>query len=179
MHRDLVKVQEKIVENIGENLKTLEISDKRPVIVSLLAIAERPLAEEEIAARARLGSKEVRKGLGSLLKKDLVVESAAGASGRVGYELSPEVEKMALRNVRSKIEAVRSRLESHVAECEGLLESGKAEFDDYDSLMAKYLREKIKRMKAVSTIMTRRTALLRLLDSSAEEKAEIKRITID
>ena len=108
-----------------------------------------------------------------------MVESAAGASGRVGYELSPEVEKMALRNVRSKIEAVRSRLESHVAECEGLLESGKAEFDDYDRLMAKYLREKIKRMKAVSTIMTRRTALLRLLDSSAEEKAEIKRITID
>ena len=74
MHRDLVKVQEKIVENIGENLKTLEISDKRPVIVSVLAIAERPLAEEEIAARARLGSKEVRKGLGSLLKK--------GARGR-------------------------------------------------------------------------------------------------
>ncbi|MGA2107977.1 MAG: hypothetical protein ABSH25_10080 [Syntrophorhabdales bacterium] len=179
MHKDLVRVQEKIVENIGENLRTLEISDKRPVIVSVLAIAERPLAEEEIAARARLGSKEVREGLGSLLKKELVVESADKSSGRVGYELSPDVEKTALRNIRSKIEAVRSSIESHVAECEGLLGSGKAEFDDYDRLMAKYLREKIKRMKAVSTIMTRRTALLRLLDSSAEEKAEIKRITID
>jgi len=34
-------------------------------------------------------------------------------------------------------------------------------------------------MKAVSTIMTRRTALLRLLDSSEEEKGEIKEITIE
>ncbi len=179
MHENLVRIQEKMVENIGENLKTLEISDKRPVIVSVLAIAEKPLAEEEIAARAHLGSKEVRKGLAFLLKRELVVESAGGSSGRVGYELSPDVEKIALRNIRSKIEAVRSGLESHVAECEGLLESGKAEFDDYDKLMARILREKIKRMKAVSTIMTRRTALLRLLDSSVEEKAEIKRITIE
>ena len=179
MHKDLVRIQEKMVENIVENLKTLEISDKRPVIVSVLAIAEKPLAEEEIAARARLGSKEVRKDLGSLLKKELVVESPAGPSGRVGYELSPDVEKVALRNIRSKIETVRSRLESHVAECEGLLESGKAEFDDYDRLMAKYLREKIKRMKAVSTIMTRRTALLRLLDSGGGEKSGIKEITIE
>lgn len=179
MHRDLVRIQEKMVENVGENLRTLEISDKRPLIVSVLVIAEKPLAEDEIAARTRLGANEVKKGLDYLLKKELVVESAVGASGRVGYELSPEVEKVALKSIRSKIEAVRSNTESHVAECEALLESGKAEFDDYDRLMARYLREKIKRMKAVSTIMTRRTALLRLLDSGLQQKGEIKKITID
>ncbi|HUJ68729.1 MAG TPA: hypothetical protein VLW86_04365 [Syntrophorhabdales bacterium] len=179
MHEDLVRIQETIVRNVGENLRTLEISDKRPVIVSALAIAEKPLAEDEMAARTRLGSKEVRKDLAFLLKTGLVAESEDGTSGRKGYELSPEIEKIALRNIQSKFEAVRSNTESHVAECEALLESGKAEFDDYDRLMARYLREKIKRMKAVSLIMTRRTALLRLLDSSVQEKGEIKKITIE
>jgi len=41
------------------------------------------------------------------------------------------------------------------------------------------LREKIGKMKLVSAVMTRRSVLLRLLDSSAEESAEIKRITIE
>ena len=41
MHKDLVRVQEKIVENIGENLRTLEISDKRPVIVSVPVVSDR------------------------------------------------------------------------------------------------------------------------------------------
>jgi len=179
MHKDLVRIQEKMVENVGENLRTLEISDKRPVIVSALAIAEKPLSEDEIAARTRLGLNEVRKGLGSLLQKELVKESKDGHSGRLAYELNPEAEKTALKNIQKKIEAVRSNTLSHVAECEALLESGKAEFDDYDRLMARYLQEKIKRMKAVSAIMTRRTALLRLLDSSVEEKGEIKKITIE
>jgi len=179
MHKDLMRVQEKIVENVGENLRTLEISDKRPVIVSALAIAEKALAEDEIAARTHLALKEVRKGLGSLLQKELVKESKDGHSGRVGYELHPEAEKMALRSIQKKIESVRSNTLSHVVECEALLESGRAEFDDYDRLMAKYLQEKIKRMKAVSAIMTRRTALLRLIDSSVGEKGEIKKITIE
>ena len=60
-----------------------------------------------------------------------------------------------------------------------LLQSARAEFDDYDRLMARILREKIHKMKLISAVMTRRSALLRLLDSSVEESGEIKKITIE
>ena len=114
MHKDLVRIQEKMVENVGENLRTLEISDKRPMIVSVLALAERPLAEEEIAARTRVGPNEVRKGLGFLVKKELVVKSADGPSGKVGYELNPDVEKIALRNIQVED---RGREKHHKESC--------------------------------------------------------------
>jgi len=179
MHKNLVRIQEKMVENVEENLKTLEISDKRPMIVSVLAMAERPLAEEEIVGRTRLGAHEVRKCLGLLVGKELVVKAPEEPSGKVVYELNPRIEQIALRGVQSKIEAVRSNTKSHMAEYENLLESGMAEFDDYDRLMARFLKEKIHRMKLISAVMTRRTALLRLLEGSEEESAEIKKITIE
>ena len=178
MHKNLVRIQERIVENVRENLKTLEISDERPVIISILACAERSLTEEEILSRTDIGADQIRKCIALLVDKELVVKAGKGSSGRVEYELNPDMEKIALRSIQSKIKTVGSNTKSSVNECESLLESGKAEFDDYDRLMARYLREKIGKMKLVSAVMTRRSVLLRLLDSSAEESAEIKRITI-
>ncbi len=179
MHKNLVRIQERIVENVRENMKTLEISDEKPMIISVLACAERPLTDEEIIARTGVGADQVQKCLAFLTGKELLVKAEEEPSGRVEYELNPDIEKITLRNIQSKIEAVGSNTKSGVNECESLLESGKAEFDDYDRLMAKYLREKIGKMKLVSAVMSRRSALLRLLDSSAEEGAEIKRITIE
>jgi len=179
MHKNLVRIQEKMVENVRENLKTLEISDKRPMIVSVLACAERPLIEEEIKARTRIGAQEVRKCLGLLVNKEFLVKTTDEPSGKVAYELNPDMEKIALRGIQSKVEAVRTNTKSHMAEYESLLESAKAEFNDYDRLMARILREKINKMKLISAILTRRSAILRLLDSGLDESAEIKKITIE
>lgn len=179
MHKNLVKVQEKIVENVKENLKTFEISDRRPVMIAVLACAERPLTEEEIRGRTGIRASEVRKALGLLTGKELVVKTPDRPSGKVGYELNPDMEKVVQRNIQSKIEAVSSNTKSHVAECESLLKSDNGEFDDYDRLMARYLREKICKMKLISAVMTKRNALLRLLDAGSEEHAEIKKIPIE
>ena len=150
MHKNLVRIQKEIVENVKENLGTFEISDKRPVIVSALACAEGPLTEEETAARTGMGANEVRKALGLLTANGFVVKNPKGLSGKAGYELNPDMERVALRNIRSKTEAVSSNTKGHAAECEKLLESGKAEFDDYDRLMARFLREKNRQDEGLS-----------------------------
>jgi hypothetical protein len=178
MHKNLVRIQEKMVSDVAQNLKIFEISDKRPLILLVLAIAERALAEREIAARTRLGASVVRKGLGNLVKKDFIVAAAPEASRERVYELNPDLEKIAARNIHSKIETLRSNKASQVAEYESLLESAKAEFDDYDRLMARYLRGKINRMKFLTAVMTKRNSLLRLLDSGDGDNAEIRKISI-
>ncbi len=179
MHQNLVRIQEEIVKSVKENLKTLDVSDKRPVIIALLACAEGPLTEEEVAVRTRIGATEVGKTLGLLTANELVVKNPKGLSGKVEYELNPDIERIALRNIQSKTEAVGNNTKTHAAECEKLLESAKAEFDDYDRLMARLLREKINKMKIITAVMTKRNALLKLLDSSPGESAEIKKITIE
>jgi hypothetical protein len=179
MHRNLVTIQEEIIENARENLEILEIRDKKLMIAPVLAVAERPLSEREIADRAGVGEDEIRKGLDYWIERDLVVKTGSNASGEVVYELNPEMEKIAARNIQSKLEALRNNSKKRLAECDKLLESAKAEFDDYDMLMAKYLRERIGKIKFLAAIITRRNSLLHLLDSSEAQNAEIKRISIE
>jgi len=179
MHRNLVTIQQEIIESVRGNLEILEIQDKRFMIAPALAVAERPLSEREIADRAGVGDDEIRKGLDYWIDRDLVVKTGLNASGEAVYELNPEMEKIAARNIQSKLEALRNNSKKHLAECEKLLESAKAEFDDYDILMVKYLRERIGKIKFLVAIMTRRNLLLNLLDSSDAQNAEIKKISIE
>ena len=178
MHKNLVRIQENMLENFRENLKIFEVADKKPIIIPVLVLAERPLTEEEIVARTRIGANEARKGLDWLAKKDFITKDTDGTSGKVVYELNGDIEKIVAGHIQSKLEAVRSNTKKHISECDGLLESAKAEFDDYDRLMAKYLRERISKMKLVTAIMTKRSSLLRLLDSGNAESAEISKISI-
>jgi len=169
MHKNLVRVQEEIVGNVRENLKALEISDKRPVIVSALACAEGPLTEEELVARTGIGTKEIRKSLAALSDKEFVVESRERPAGIVRYELHPRMEQAVLRSIRTKTEAIGANTRGHMDECEKLIESGTPEFDDYDRLMARFLGERINKMRLFATILTKRNALLNLLDTSIGE----------
>ena len=178
MHKNLVRIQEKVVEGAKENLKIFEISDKRPLIIPVLACAERPLTEDEIVARTKIDAKAVHKGLAYFVKEALVIEAPDDRTGQPVYEINPHLEKVVLGEMQSKIEAVRSNMKSHMAEYENLLESAKGEFDDYDRLMAKYLREKMGKMRLLFTMMTKRSSLLRLLGSGGEG-AEIKKISIE
>jgi hypothetical protein len=179
MHGNLVRVQQEIVENVKENLKILEVSDKRPVIVSVLACAEGPLTEQDIAARADIGAKEIGKILAVLSDKEVVVRSQERPTGKVVYELNPRMEQIVFRNIKSKTETLGRNTKGHMDECEKLIESATAEFDDYDRLMARYLREKIGRMRLFTTILTKRTAFLNLLDASVGEGGKITKIPVE
>jgi|WetSurMetagenome_2_1015567.scaffolds.fasta_scaffold303295_1 hypothetical protein len=178
MHKNLVRIQEKVVEGAKENLRILEISDKRLLIIPVLACAERPLTEEEIVTRATMDVKAVHEGLAYLTRESFVITTPDDRTGHAVYEINPQLEKVVLRDVQTKAEAVRSNMKSHMAECESLLEAAKGEFDDYDRLMAKYLREKIGKIGLVLAVMTRRSSLLRLLESDGEG-TEIKKISIE
>jgi DNA-binding transcriptional regulator GbsR (MarR family) len=178
MHSNLVRIQENMLENFKENMKILETTDKKPIIIAALALAERPLTEEEIAARTRMSANEVRKSLGSLVKIAVIIKDTNDGSGKDVYELNADMEKILAGHVQSKLEALRNNTKKHISKCEELLETSKAEFDDYDRLMAKYLRERISKMKLVTTIMTKRSSFLRLLDSGSDESGRINKISI-
>jgi DNA-binding transcriptional regulator GbsR (MarR family) len=177
MHRNLTSVQKNMAENVGEILGILDISDKRPVILSALGCAEKPLSEKEVTQRTGIGRKTVSLCLDRL--KEIGVVVAAESDRDVTYELTADMEKVILGNMRAKIDAIRAMVKRHVGECETLLESAREEYDDYDRLMARYLRERVSKMKFLSTVMTKRSALLRLLDSGEEGNAEITKIPIE
>jgi len=174
MHKNLAAVQQKMVENARESLKILAIDDQKLMIVPALAAAEKPLSDREIADRTRISTEEIRKGLEYFIERGLVVKS-----GDALYELNPEMATVAARNIQAKIEALRKNTKTHLAECERLLESAKAEYDGYDVLLSKYLRERIAKMKLITSLMTRRNSLLSLLDSSGEGGTEITKIAIE
>jgi DNA-binding transcriptional regulator GbsR (MarR family) len=178
VHKNLVQIQEAMVENLRNNLKVLDISDPRPVILAVLALAEKPLIEEEIVTRTHLGASDVRKRIGAMLDKNLLVKDSAHASGRVAYELRPDIDRIVAAEIRSKLEAVRSNTQSRVAECESLLESARTEFDDYDRLMAKYLGERVCKLRLMTGFMAKQASLLRLLEPGHEGIEEIKKISV-
>jgi hypothetical protein len=179
MHKNLAMIQDKMVENVREALSILEVPDNKALIISVLAVAENPLARQEIMERTRIVDSECFMGLDALIDRDLVVAEGVNASGESVYGLNPKMEKIAARSIHSKIEALRSNTKKHVAQYESLLESAKGEFDGYDTLMAKFLSERIGKIKLIVALMTRRSSLLRLLDSGDGEGSEIKKIEID
>jgi hypothetical protein len=174
MHKNLVVIQQKIVENSRESLKILEVEDQGLMILPALAVAERPLSEQEIIDRTGASAGEIRKRLEYFVGRSLVVKAKEAV-----YELNPEMEKIMARIVQEKIVALRKNTQEHMAECERLLNSARAEYDDYDILMSKYLRDRIAKMKLVVAILTRRNSLLRLLDSAGEGNSEITKISIE
>lgn len=174
MHKNLIAVQEKMVENARESLQILEVEDPKYLILAALAVAEKPLSEQEIGSRIHSGSGEVRRGLDDFIERGVVMET-----GDALYEFHPEIDKVLARNVQTKIEALRKSQTSHLAVCEKLLESGRAEYDLYDTLMSRFLWERIAKMRLIAAIMSRRNALLQLMQSGDAGSDEITKIAID
>ena len=144
------------------------------MIVPALAVAEKPLSAQEIADRTNISVEEIHRNLEYFLKRNLVV-----STGDAAYELNPDRGKIIAQNIQERIETLRKNTKNNLAECENLLGSASAEYDGYDILMAKYLRERIAKMKLFTAFMTRRSSLIRLLDSSGEDNPEITKVTID
>jgi DNA-binding transcriptional regulator GbsR (MarR family) len=177
MHKNLASAQRSLIKNVEEILGIFDVSDRKPIIVSALACAEKPLSQADISDRTDLDRPTVISCLERLEENKVV--SAVEVSGITTYELSTDLEKAVFRSIQSKMDAVRTTVERHAGECETLLESARREYDDYDTLMAKYLRERVGKIKVMTSVMAKRSALLRLLDPGEEEHDEIRRITIE
>lgn len=178
MHQNLTRIQEIMVNGMINYLKILEVSDKRPVIMSVLALAEKPLDAKEITTRSGLNVKDVNKGLSSLTQKGLIIESTQ-KKGIFAYELTDDLEGAVARNMQSKTEALKRKMKNDIHECDKLLKEAKSDFNEYDRLMAKYLKEKINKMKIATAIMAKRGSLLHILDTGAQDSADIKKISIE
>jgi hypothetical protein len=173
MHKNLIAVQERMVQNIRESLDILEVPDQKYLVLPALAVAEKPLSASELAGRTGLEEGQIRHNLDDFLARGVVLKEEGDV-----YELNPEMDKIIAGNIQSKVEALRKIHLQHVSECESLLESGKKEYDPYDLLMSKYLKERLIKMKWITAVMTRRHRLLHLLNPDAADGEEMTKITI-
>jgi DNA-binding transcriptional regulator GbsR (MarR family) len=173
MHNNLVAIQEKMVKSVRENMKVLEIYDSRCLILAALAAAEKPLGLSDLIQRTELREKEAGNAVKSLAEKGIIIQS-----GKDAYDFNPEMEKAVALSVQEKLDALRANMKREASEYESLLKSGQAEFDDYDRLMAKYLNERIAKMKLIASVLLRRNSLLRLLDNTRNEDAGIEKLSI-
>ncbi|MCD4784052.1 MAG: hypothetical protein K8T10_09540 [Candidatus Eremiobacteraeota bacterium] len=176
MHRNLTKVQENIIGFARETLDTFEINNKKPVVLCALSVAEKPLTKDELAKRTGLNEDDFNKAMEKLLEKEIVVESSGGSGT---YELNHDVEKVMIRRIRSHMESVMDNMQEKCDESRKLLDSGRQEFDNYDILMEKFLRCRIKKGEMIHRLIRKKMVLFNFLETGEVEKEEIKKISIE
>ncbi len=70
-------------------------------------------------------------------------------------------------------------LKNHIETARGLLESGRDEFDDYDQLMAKFLRTKLHKAQFLHRILSRKMILHDFIETGDISKEKINKIKIE
>lgn len=176
MHRNLIKVQENVISFVRDTLETFEIDNKKPVVLCALSVAEKPLTKEELAKRTGLDEDDFNKAMEKLLEKEIVVESDEDGDT---YELNHDVEKVLVRRIRSHMESIMDNMQEKFDESRKLLDSGRQEYDNYDILMEKFLRCRIKKGEMIHRLIRKKMVLFNFLETGEVEKEEIKKISIE
>jgi DNA-binding transcriptional regulator GbsR (MarR family) len=180
MHGNLRQIQERFVQATKETLEILEIRKVRPIIMAALFVSEKPLSEEEIAARTGLTLDRVGEEVAFLIEKEVLMGvSPKGGEGKTSYEVNPDIEKVLGKRVRSKAEKVLENTRKHIEESKKLLFSCESELDDFDRLMAKFLKCKMKKAEMFCLFLSRKMAFWDFLHTGEPADRGIKRIPIE
>ncbi len=178
MHQNLVQMQQNAVDTVRDILDILEVENKKPLIMVAMMMAEKPLTEDELAKRTGLDDAEMKKGIEKLRSKNiLTVFNEEEDPPR--FEINPEIEKVMIRRIRSKMEKILDTMQNHIETSKELLESGKPDFDNYDLLMAKFLRARMHKAWMIHHILGKKRVLLNFLETGEVDREEIKKISID
>ena len=178
MHQNLTKIQKNAVETMKDILEVFDCKNKKFVVVSAMTVAEKPLTKNELQERTGLPVKELEEYIEKLTNKGfLAVFNPDEKEAR--YEINPDLEKVMMKKIREKLEKILDIMERHIDMTKDLLETGKPEFDDYDLLMAKMLRMKLRKAWMVHHILSKKRILVNFLESGEVDKEEIKKISIE
>lgn len=177
MHKNLLKVQESMVECVKQALDIFEITDRKPLVIAALKIGEKPLSISDLKARTKLDDGEISKILARLIEKEMVTESLI--NNQKHYEMSDEIGKKFISMIHSKIKSIQKIVATQIDESRKLMSDGKKEFNEYDALMARFLGEKLHKAEVIAHIMKRKVFFFDFLESCKEDCDPIKRIKIE
>lgn len=177
MHRNLVKVQESMIQCVADVLEIAEIRNMKPLVIAALKISEKPLTAEELGVRTKLDKAELKKILDDLTEKGII--TCEGPEGHQCYDFADRAGHRLMETLHSKARAVMQRVRAHLDESRKLMTEGKGEFDGYDSLMARFLGEKLHKAEMVAQILKKKVFFFDFLESHREEGDSVKRIPVE
>jgi len=174
MHRNLVKVQESMIQCVADVLEIAEIRNMKPLVITALKISEKPLTSEEIQARTKLDPAAVKEILDDLEEKGIIIKD-----GNQCFDFADRAGHRFMETLHSKARAVMQRVKSHLDNSRKLMAEGKGEFDSYDSLMARFLGEKLHKAEMIAQILKRKIFFFDFLESNRGEGDSVKRIPVE
>ncbi|GEM_PF-2090358 len=177
MHKNLVKVQESMIKCIAEALEIFEVRNMKPLVIAALKISEKPLTMEELLTRTKLDPALISEILKDLTGKGIVTK--ATCEGHECFDMADKAGRQFMEVLHSKAKAVMDRLRFHIDESRKLMSEGKGEFNEYDSLMARFLNEKLHKAEMVAQIVKRKVFFFDFLESNKEEGERVKRIPVE
>jgi len=177
MHRNLVIVQESMIQCVADVLEILEIRNMKPLVIAALKVSEKPLTAEEIGVRTKLDQAALKEILDDLTEKGII--AGEGPEGHQRYDFAERAGHRFMETLHSKARAVMQRVRSHLDASRKLMAEGKGEFDSYDSLMARFLGEKLHKAEMAAQILKKKVFFFDFLESHREEEESVKRIPVE
>ncbi|MHC9540642.1 MAG: hypothetical protein AB9903_14140 [Vulcanimicrobiota bacterium] len=177
MHNNLVKVQESMIQCIAEVLEILEVRNVKPLIIAALKISEKPLTVDELHTRTKLDTAAISKILDDLSDSGIV--SKTSREGIECFDLADRAGRKFMEVVHSKAKAVMHCIRTRLDESGKLMTEGRNEFSEYDSLMARFLNEKLHKAEVIAQILKRKVFFFDFLESHKEESDSVKRIPVE
>lgn len=164
MHPNIKQLQQKAVQVVKENLNILEVKNIKPVIMVAFSVSEKPLSVEELAERTELTLEQIKTEIEILLEKEVIAPvKLKEEADKVFYEVNQDFHRTIIKRIKAKIKKVNQNNLKHIEEGKALLKAGENEYDPYDRLMCKLLKQKMRKFETINFIVSRRIALANLL----------------
>lgn len=173
MHKNLIEVQREFILGVGDAGEILEIESKKPVVLACMYIAEAPISISEISKRCSVDEDTVKTEVERLFKKQILSKTDDER-----YELNPDADKVIIQNIKTKIDLIHSNNKNKIEKIKNLMTSNKDEFDNYDLLMAKYLKSRMKKLELIHNFVEKRIFLWNFLSENEPKNETIKKIEI-
>ncbi len=181
MHPNLSKIQSLVIQGV-KDFKAREMARPcHPEILAALVLAEKPLSVREVVQRTDVPVEEAEKFVFHLLDQGVVAQcSKTNSDGSRTYEMNQALEEVIPGMIKSRLESFLERMEDDLTEAEHLLESGRNEFDAFDTLYSRLVGAKVRGLRLVNRAVRRRALFWESLQDPAPaasckpKKVEIK-----
>ncbi|MFP4496639.1 MAG: hypothetical protein ACLFQV_00380 [Vulcanimicrobiota bacterium] len=172
MNKNLKKVQQNAIEMVKQALEIFEIEQKRPVLLVTFNLAEKPLSREDLIERTGLQLEQMSPELEKMLERKILVQNEDGE-----FEFNPDMKDEVIPRFKKQARKVLDLWGQNIKENRNLL-SRKDNYSDYDYLMNKFLRTKLRKVEFLHKILKRKMAFVDFIETDQDE-GEIQKVRID
>ena len=178
MHGKLKNIQKDLISNMRNNLEILEVEDEKPIIITTVAMAEKPLSESEIVTRSQCSKSAIKKELKILIEKDIIViTSIKGKKGEF-FEINPDIDDVLSKRIREKVKKVSKNNVMTLEKAKDTISEIREDLDERDRLYANIMFRKVKNLERINKMTLKYIQIFNFFGPGDSDKKKIKKITV-